>query len=287
MKPFSLTYVRYPEDDPLGLAMALASLAPFCMIWTTVGAFMARRELWDLLTLLGILLNEVLAQLLKRHFKEPRPATCELVDFCDTHGMPSSHAQLAAFVATMMTLQYVRRREEFRVFCKWNKRGTSGRAGHADAMTAALVVAWPLAWTVGISRVYLGVPQRRAGGGGRVRRVRVRRAAYHEVVCLAATKSFARLDVNDGGLGGAVARGDWGEDEIARWCRIRSRSRGWRCRSTCSTSRRRASEKGGGGPPSGTTRARAASAAARRRGGYSLSYRYYTCVLVSALSPQL
>ena len=114
-------------------------------------------RLWDLLTLLGILFNEVLAQLLKRHFKEPRPATCEQVDFCDTHGMPSSHAQLAAFVATMMTLQYVRRREEFRVFCKRNKRGASGRAGHADAMTAALVVlAWPLAWIVGISRVYLG-----------------------------------------------------------------------------------------------------------------------------------
>jgi dolichyldiphosphatase len=90
MKPFSLTYVRYPEDDPLGLPMAIASLAPFCMIWTTVGAFMARRELWDVLNLLGILANEVLAQALKRHFKEPRPATCELVDFCDTHGMPSS-----------------------------------------------------------------------------------------------------------------------------------------------------------------------------------------------------
>lgn len=206
MKPFSLTYVRYPEDDPLGLAMALASLAPFCMIWTTVGAFMARRELWDLLTLLGILLNEVLAQLLKRHFKEPRPATCEQVDFCDTHGMPSSHAQLAAFVATMMTLQYVRRREEFRVFCKWNKRGASGRAGHADAMTAALVVlAWPLAWIVGISRVYLGyhsVEQVVAGACVGC----VFGAAYHELVCLAATKSFSRLDVNDGGLGGAVAR---------------------------------------------------------------------------------
>ena len=146
MKPFSLTYVRYPEDDPLGLAMAIASLAPFCMIWTTVGAFMARRELWDVLTLLGILANEVLAQALKRHFKEPRPATCELVDFCDTHGMPSSHAQLAAFVATLTTLQYVRRREEFMVFCRWNKREASGRAGHTDPMTFALVLlAWPMA----------------------------------------------------------------------------------------------------------------------------------------------
>ena len=165
MKPFSLTYVRYPEDDPLGLAMALASLAPFCMIWTTVGAFMARRELWDLLTLLGILLNEVLAQLLKRHFKEPRPAKCEQVDFCDTHGMPSSHAQLAAFVATMMTLQYVRRREEFRVFCKRNKRGASGRAGHADTMTAAMRVLrylvstkeLGLRWTVGADTVLSGM----------------------------------------------------------------------------------------------------------------------------------
>ena len=47
MKPFSLTYVRYPGGDPLGVAMALASLAPFCVIVATFGAFFARRELWD------------------------------------------------------------------------------------------------------------------------------------------------------------------------------------------------------------------------------------------------
>ena len=206
MKPFSLTYVRYPEDDPLGLAMAIASLAPFCMIWTTVGAFMARRELWDVLTLLGILANEVLAQALKRHFKEPRPATCELVDFCDTHGMPSSHAQLAAFVATLTTLHFVRRREEFMVFCRWNKREASGRAGHTDPMTLALVlIAWPMAGLVCASRVYLGYHSVQQVVAGTCVGC-VFGAVYHELVCLTATKRFAALDVNDGGFGGWVAR---------------------------------------------------------------------------------
>jgi hypothetical protein len=54
---------------------------PFCVIVATFGAFFARRELWDVGTLLGILANEVLAQTLKRVFQQPRPASCALVDF--------------------------------------------------------------------------------------------------------------------------------------------------------------------------------------------------------------
>ena len=109
MKPFSLTYVRYPGGDPLGVAMALASLAPFCVIVATFGAFFARRELWDVGTLLGILANEILAQTLKRVFQQPRPVSCALVDFCETRGMPSSHAQLAWFAAAVAILAYRRR----------------------------------------------------------------------------------------------------------------------------------------------------------------------------------
>ena len=104
MKPFSLTYVRYPGGDPLGVAMALASLAPFCVIVATFGAFFARRELWDVGTLLGILANEILAQTLKRVFQQPRPVSCTLVDFCRRAVMPSSHAQLAWFAAAVAIL---------------------------------------------------------------------------------------------------------------------------------------------------------------------------------------
>ena len=146
MKPFSLTYVRYPGDDPLGAAMALASLMPFCVIVATFGAFFARRELWDVGTLLGILANEVLAQTLKRVFQQPRPASCALVDFCGTHGMPSSHAQLAWFVAAVAVLAYRRRRDA---------HPASTRV--VDAFGALLVAAHvPMAIAVTASRVYLG-----------------------------------------------------------------------------------------------------------------------------------
>ena len=60
MKPFSLTYVRYPGDDPLGAAMALASLAPFCVIVATFGAFFARRELWDAVSYTHLTLPTIL-----------------------------------------------------------------------------------------------------------------------------------------------------------------------------------------------------------------------------------
>ena len=146
MKPFSLTYVRYPGGDPLGVAMALASLAPFCVIVATFGAFFARRELWDVGTLLGILANEILAQTLKRVFQQPRPVSCALVDFCETRGMPSSHAQLAWFAAAVAILAYRRRRDA---------HPASARV--LDAFGALLVAAHvPMALAVTASRVYLG-----------------------------------------------------------------------------------------------------------------------------------
>ena len=165
MKPFSLTYVRYPGGDPLGVAMALASLAPFCVIVATFGAFFARRELWDVGTLLGILANEILAQTLKRVFQQPRPVSCALVDFCETRGMPSSHAQLAWFAAA---------RRDLRVSSA--TRRAPGGARVLDAFGALLVAAHvPMALAVTASRVYLGYQPAEqvaagaavGGGGGR------------------------------------------------------------------------------------------------------------------------
>ena len=57
----------------MGTLMAFASLVPISIIVATLGAFLARRELWDLLTLAGILVNEMVAQTLKRVFEQPGP----------------------------------------------------------------------------------------------------------------------------------------------------------------------------------------------------------------------
>ena len=125
----------------------------------------AKRELWDALTLIGILSNEIIAQTLKHFIMEPRPASCAAVDFCSTYTMPSSHAQLATFAATVATLQLWRRRRA------WRRSATPAPAAAAtaaeeiadentrstDIVGVVLVGAlWPLAAAVGMSRVYLG-----------------------------------------------------------------------------------------------------------------------------------
>lgn len=188
MKPFSLTYVRYPEDDILGAGLALASLMPFCIIVATFGAFFARRELWDIGTLLGILANEILAQTLKRLIEQPRPPTCAAVDFCKTHGMPSSHAQLAWFAATVAVLAHRRRRDA---------NPSSTRV--VDPLRTFLVAAHvPLAVAVSASRVYLGYHSVEQVAVGAVVGV-LSGAAWHFAAMVPATRAFA-----SGGAGGLV-----------------------------------------------------------------------------------
>ena len=145
--------------------MALASLAPIALIVATFGAFFARRELWDAMTLAGILANEMVAQTLKRIFAHPRPPSCARVDFCGTHGMPSSHAQLATFAATLATARRRRRR------LPPSRRGVGGEreretpaavpppggCAERDLLDEAAVAAsWIVAVAVAESRVYLG-----------------------------------------------------------------------------------------------------------------------------------
>ena len=137
--------------------MAVSSLMPISIVVCTFGAFFARRELWDLFTVVGIFFNEVLAQTLKHIVKEPRPASCAAVDFCTTYGMPSSHAQLSTFAATLATLHLTRRRRSARVGRGSGSSGEGRRGRVVDPLTATLVwSSWPVALATGISRVYLG-----------------------------------------------------------------------------------------------------------------------------------
>jgi len=136
--------------------MAVASLVPIAGILATSGVFFARRELWDILTLAGTLFCEVVAQILKWWAKDPRPSSCAVVDFCGTYGMPSSHAQLAAFSATINSLHLYRRLRG----CRLRGDETSITTLHLQRLDPLVIASvsssWPVAFVVAVSRVHLG-----------------------------------------------------------------------------------------------------------------------------------
>jgi len=73
------------------------------------------------------------------------------VDFCSTYAMPSSHAQLATFAATVATLQLWRRRRAWRrssaaAAAATAAEETAGNTGSMDLVGVVLVGGlWPLA----------------------------------------------------------------------------------------------------------------------------------------------
>jgi len=72
-KSFSLTHVRYDEGDLLGLGLAIASLVPIAAIVSLSTIVAVRRDVRTISLLGGLCVNEVLNEVLKRVFKEPRP----------------------------------------------------------------------------------------------------------------------------------------------------------------------------------------------------------------------
>lgn len=103
--------------------------------------------------MVGIFLNECLAQLLKHYLQQERPKSCQRVDFCDTHGMPSSHAQLAFFNSAVSVLVLLRRWKHVK---KYRCQG-GGEKARLDALSASLsLMTVPIAILVGYSRVELG-----------------------------------------------------------------------------------------------------------------------------------
>ena len=160
-KAFSLTYVRYPISTASSLSssilgskfLAACSLVPISVVIVTAMHCLTRRELFDCSLLVGIVLNEIVAQMLKQFFAMPRPRpACERVDFCDSYGMPSSHAQLAFFHCAFSLLGLLRR-------MKYAKKQKNNRAndGKMDRISQLLALSTlPVAFLVGLSRVQLG-----------------------------------------------------------------------------------------------------------------------------------
>eukprot|EP00850_Spirogloea_muscicola_P022342 SM000289S10408 [mRNA] locus=s289:26730:28027:+ [translate_table: standard] len=141
LKAVDLFHIRYEADDRVGKLLAWASLLPVLIAFAGFpGHVLARRELRTIAFCLGTIASEAANQVLKRTLRMPRPMTCEALEMCESHGMPSSHAQYMCFFALYMTLLVLRH--------------NTYDDGVSKVLSATLP--WPFALLTMISRVYLG-----------------------------------------------------------------------------------------------------------------------------------
>ncbi|KAM3423844.1 hypothetical protein BST61_g1242 [Cercospora zeina] len=96
----SLTHVRYDPNDAYSWISAHLALVPQALMISYVTLLWATREIEVLIMFTGQLGCEGLNFVLKRYFREARPT--EFIG--KGYGMPSSHAQYAAFFSVYLSL---------------------------------------------------------------------------------------------------------------------------------------------------------------------------------------
>ncbi|XP_010543380.1 PREDICTED: lipid phosphate phosphatase gamma, chloroplastic [Tarenaya hassleriana] len=142
LKAVTFTHVRYNRGDQLGHFLAWISLLPvFTGLVGSISHFLFRRELQGMLFFLGLLISQLINEVIKRSVQQARPETCALLEACDSHGWPSSHSQYMFFFATYFTL----------MTCK----GIGFRFGLRNRWIVNLLN-WSLAVLTMVYRVYLG-----------------------------------------------------------------------------------------------------------------------------------
>jgi dolichyldiphosphatase len=94
LKPFSLTYVQYEENDQLGLLLSIITLSPIFIIVIYGFLILTNPNIKNIMIIIGQFINLVINHILKKILKQPRPVDCEL----DSYGMPSNHSQFIIFI---------------------------------------------------------------------------------------------------------------------------------------------------------------------------------------------
>ncbi|KAL2323280.1 hypothetical protein Fmac_027659 [Flemingia macrophylla] len=141
LKAVTLTHVRYQRGDRLGHFLAWVSLVPvFISLGGFVSHFIFRRELQGIFFGLGLIVSQFINEVIKTSVQQARPATCALLEMCDSHGWPSSHCQYMFFFATYLTL--LSSRTHGLSFCRTNP--------------FLHLLTWSLSLLTMFSRVYLG-----------------------------------------------------------------------------------------------------------------------------------
>jgi len=103
--PLTLTHVQYKSGSRFHLFLAYASLFPILQLYTYNILIFYTRELTICNVYMGQLLNEFFNLALKKTIKQPRPTKV----LGGGYGMPSSHAQFVAYLATFIILHLERR----------------------------------------------------------------------------------------------------------------------------------------------------------------------------------
>ncbi|KAK8960377.1 hypothetical protein KSP40_PGU000599 [Platanthera guangdongensis] len=143
LKAVTLTHVRYERGDYFGHFLAWVSLIPvFISLGGFLTHFLFRREIQGLFFALGLLFSQFFNELIKSSVQQSRPATCAILEMCDSHGWPSSHSQYMFFFATYLSLLCL--------------TGTGGTASSWRWRFLHALFPWPTAILTLYSRVYLG-----------------------------------------------------------------------------------------------------------------------------------
>eukprot|EP00052_Salpingoeca_macrocollata_P014702 m.116016 g.116016 ORF g.116016 m.116016 type:complete len:518 (+) comp19420_c0_seq5:926-2479(+) len=103
LKPLSLTYVEYDNGDLLGKAFALTSLSPVFLIVALTAVVVVRREMFTILFLAGLVLQDLANKVIKNIVQEARPLRSAGLQH-EAHGMPSAHSQFMFFFAIVFHL---------------------------------------------------------------------------------------------------------------------------------------------------------------------------------------
>lgn len=138
LRPFSLTFVSYEQEDPVyGWLFALSSLIPIFIVVMYCSIIGIRRDFQTAFALIGQLVSVVLNIVLKEVIAEPRPPR---IDEREDFGMPSNHAQFIFHFSTFYCLQLIFRTWKVSIFY---------RLFYSFVLIAMAV-------TVSFGRIYLG-----------------------------------------------------------------------------------------------------------------------------------
>jgi dolichyldiphosphatase len=134
----------YARGDKIGKLLAYISVLPVILVFCQASKVYWRREMHEVVLLLGMAACEGITRVLKHTLQQPRPDTCTALQMCHSHGMPSSHTSAAFFYATFTLLHSRQRLRQ------------QQRPAAAALLVMEQAATWAVAAAVAVSRIYLG-----------------------------------------------------------------------------------------------------------------------------------